>query len=463
MTPKSARTVAVALSGSLSACAPGAQPLGLHPENPHYFRFRNQPTVLVTSGEHYGAVLNLDFDYLPYLDELHRHGLNLTRTFSGMYCEGWGQGWNTLNPAPGRYLSPWARSNTPGYADGGNKFDLDRWDEAYFARLGDFVRQAGRRDIIVELVLFCVFYGEEQWALCPLNARNNINGVGVHGRERVYDESDPAIMAVQERLVRRLAEVLRGCDNVYFELCNEPYFDGPTLRSPWNERMIRALGQAGGRHLVAVNVANGSQPVEELGEGLSVLNFHYCAPPDAVAMNWRHNVPVTYDESGFAGNGGEIYRRHAWDFLLAGGAAFSNLDYSFTVDSPQGRSTAADDNLGSTDPDLRRHLGILKGFLDGFSLARLQPDSGVITGGVPAGATARALVEPGRQYAIHVSGGEQADLRLELPAGRYAVEWVNTTEGGLCHEEVLEHGGGAATLRSPAYAGDIALAVRRQP
>jgi hypothetical protein len=45
-------------------------PLALHPDNPRYFLFRGKPTVLVTSGEHYGAVLNLDFDYVRYLDAL---------------------------------------------------------------------------------------------------------------------------------------------------------------------------------------------------------------------------------------------------------------------------------------------------------------------------------------------------------------------------------------------------------
>ena len=45
-------------------------PIALHPENPHYFIYHGKPTILITSGEHYGAVLNLDFDYLPYLDEL---------------------------------------------------------------------------------------------------------------------------------------------------------------------------------------------------------------------------------------------------------------------------------------------------------------------------------------------------------------------------------------------------------
>ena len=39
-----------------------AQPLALLPANPHYFVYRGKPTVLVTSGEHYGAVLNGKFD-----------------------------------------------------------------------------------------------------------------------------------------------------------------------------------------------------------------------------------------------------------------------------------------------------------------------------------------------------------------------------------------------------------------
>ena len=43
--------------------------------------------MLVTSGEHYGAVLNLDFDFVPYLDELKARGFNLTRLFSGTYRE----------------------------------------------------------------------------------------------------------------------------------------------------------------------------------------------------------------------------------------------------------------------------------------------------------------------------------------------------------------------------------------
>ncbi len=57
--------------------------MSLHPENPHYLLFRGKPTILMGSTEHYGAVLNGDFDYVPYLEELESKKLNLTRTFSG--------------------------------------------------------------------------------------------------------------------------------------------------------------------------------------------------------------------------------------------------------------------------------------------------------------------------------------------------------------------------------------------
>src|SRR4051812_24992832 len=161
----------LALLAAVPARTAPMSPLALHPENPHYFMFRGKPAVLIGSTEHYGAVLNRDFNYVKYLNELHAAGLNLTRTFSGIYRELPGtfniRG-NTLAPAPGSYLAPWARSEKPGAADGGNRFDLHHWDDAYFRRLTDFVTQANRRGVVVEYVLFCPFYEEVLWEHDPM-------------------------------------------------------------------------------------------------------------------------------------------------------------------------------------------------------------------------------------------------------------------------------------------------------
>ena len=62
-------------------------------------------------------------------------------------------------------MAPWARSSTAGYAGGGNKFDLDQWNAEYLARLQDFLSEASKRGIVVEISLFSSQYGEPQWNL----------------------------------------------------------------------------------------------------------------------------------------------------------------------------------------------------------------------------------------------------------------------------------------------------------
>ncbi len=316
-------------------------PINLHPENPHYFLFRGRPTVLVGSTEHYGSVLNLDFDYVRYLDELHDRGVNLTRTFSGVYCEdqrSFGIHGNPLAPAAGRLIAPWARSATPGYANGGNRFDLSQWDRAYFARCKDFVAQAGKRGIVVELVLFCPFYEDSLWKLSPMCAANNVNGVGRCPRTEVYTTTHPELLALHETFVRKIVGELAGFDNVYFEICNEPYFGGVTVE--WQHRIAAAIADAERgaphRHMVSQNISNGSRKIEHPEPGVSIFNFHYATPPDAVTANFGLNKAIADDETGFKGDADFTYRAEGWDFFLAGGSAYDNLDYSFTPAQPDG-------------------------------------------------------------------------------------------------------------------------------
>ena len=101
--------------------------------------------------------------------------------FSGTYREvasSFGITDNTLAPKPGRFACPWARSDTPGYSDGGNKFDLTRWDAAYFDRLRRFMAAAERNGVVVEYNLFCPLYSPDLWAVSPMNVINNVNGIG---------------------------------------------------------------------------------------------------------------------------------------------------------------------------------------------------------------------------------------------------------------------------------------------
>lgn len=463
-----------------------AQAISLHPENPHYFQFRGSPTVLITSAEHYGAVVNADFDYLRYLDALAADGLNYTRIFSGAYVEpqgAFGIEKNTLAPHGDRLLIPWARSSTAGYAGGGNKFDLSRWDDSYFRRLHDFVAAAGQRGIVVEVTLFSSIYGDAQWAISPLNPANHVDGAALVDRRQVTTLDNGALMAHQERLVRKIVRELNAYDNVIFEIQNEPWADNgfvaaavnpyledwrtewknrvehPTEASlAWQRKIVEIIRSAEAdlpvKHLIAQNYTNFAYPIAEVDPAVSVLNFHY-AYPEAVALNYGWDRAIGLDETGFAGSADSTYRRQAWRFMLAGGALFNNLDYSFSVQRPDG--TDSNRAPGGGSPTLRRQLGVLKRFLDGFDFVRMRPDRDVVV--LAPGATREALADPGRAYAVYLEGVLRGDLVLQLPGGRYRATWVDVTTGAELGSEETTHPGGKLRLRPPAYREAVALRV----
>src|SRR5579863_7784894 len=101
------------LSFSLAA-QQASDPIRLDPKNPHYFLYNGKATVLITSGEHYGSVINPDFNYHKYLAALQSDGLNYTRLFPGSYVEVPGTSFgiqrNTIAPPGDRLLLPWVRS-----------------------------------------------------------------------------------------------------------------------------------------------------------------------------------------------------------------------------------------------------------------------------------------------------------------------------------------------------------------
>lgn len=420
-----------ALSGFATtqvSLAQPARPISLHPDNPHYFLFRGRPTILITSAEHYGAVMNLDFDYVKYLDALQSKGLNNTRVFTGSYVEPQGAfkiEKNTMAPAPNRFIAPWARSLTPGYANGGNKFDLTKWDAAYFTRLKDFVAQAGRRGVVVEVNLFCPFYEELQWKLSPQNAVNNVNNLGTVARTDVYTlDKHGGLLAVHDALTRKVVAELKDFDNVYYEICNEPYFGGVTLEWQYHIAEVIAAAEKDFRfkHLISQNVANGAAKIERPHPAISVFNFHYATPPDTVALNYALNKPIGDNETGFRGTDDFQYRREAWDFIIAGGALYNNLDYSFTVGHEDGTFQYPKTQPGGGNPDFREQMRILKDFINGFDFVRMRPDNSVLKGALPAGVSARALVQDGQSYAIYVCP------KVDNGAEEFSVKWSGQIE-----------------------------------
>lgn len=442
-------------------------PISLHSSNPHYFLYKNKPTILITSAEHYGAVLNLDFNYDLYLEELQANGLNMTRTFSGVYCEPPGAfniTKNTLAPLAERYVTPWARSETPGYRNGGNKFDLSNWDENYFRRLKDFIGEAASRDVIVEFTLFCPFYEDTMWIFSPMHPDNNVNSTPNIPRTDVYTlDKSGSLLGFQKDLVKKLVTELNQFDNVIFEICNEPYFGGVTLE--WQYLIANLIAETERdlpkRHLISQNIANGASVITDPYPAVSVFNFHYAYPPVTVALNYHLNKPLGDNETGFRGVSDSTYRFEGWRFILAGGALYNNLDYSFTPDSENGQYMYPSTQPGGGTDSLRMQLRYLKEFMEKFDFIKMAPDSTVIDSMTVGKMRYNVLAEPGKQYAVYMIDDSTESLTLRIPKGKYEVQWMHPTTG--VYEKPLSRKtrGNRLRLRMPPHREDLALRIIR--
>ncbi|RAP74706.1 hypothetical protein [Paenibacillus montanisoli] len=467
----------------------GYGPIGISTVNPHYLHYKGSPILLITSAEHYGALINLDFDYVAYFDMLQRYEMNYTRIYPGAFYEVKGMFIedNTLAPLPGRLVVPWVRSSEPGCADGGNKFDLSAWDERYFARLHDFLRQAEARGIVVEICLFNGQY-EQSWPNHALFAANNIQGVGDCDLKEVQTLEHADLVAAHKAYVRKLVEEVNAFDNVILELCDEPTIGGTPaeLTVKWIDELLDVIVETERelpkRHLVGQQLMKDVDYTDDPRN--TMLVTQYISDPmygqiggvEALDDKYGSNKPIELNETGFY----PIWyfddrlgasRAEAWEFIVGGGAAFNQLNGLYTIHDPAGDTPENRQVLGS--------LRNLKRFMYGFDFERMSRDPDFIRGGIPEGARVRSISERGRQYALYLHhstfnvgkdpvyrvqhGEHSAVLQLDVPAGTYRAEWVDPASGTVVASELYEHegSGGLLAVASPVYKVDIALSVKR--
>ena len=464
-----------------------AEPIKVHPANPHYFLFNGQPTVLITSAEHYGAVINKDFNYAAYFDALKSYGLNYTRIYPGELFEPVGKFMkgNTLGPKPASLIVPWARSTVPGYMLGGNKFDLDQWDPAYFARLKDFVAQAAERGIVVEI---CFFNGQysDTWPISPLYYENNIQGVGHCDPEDVQTLKHADLVRREDDYVREIIRQVNAYDNVILEICDEAMVQGTPIdeASAWVGHFVELIRDTEGKlpkkHLVAQQVEGplggpydwSSNPHVAVIVAQYAYGKGWLGGMQALDDEYGKNKPLEFNETNYypfyKGDKVGDSRVEAWEFIVGGGGSFNQLNGVYTAENPAGKTADNAQILGS--------LKALKDFIYSFDFLKMHQDKKFVVGGVPAGAFCRGISEPGRQYALylHHSAGAGASaytvtpgnyvekLVLDLPSGSYRADWVDPASGRVVRTDAFSHPGGHRTFVSPQHSIDIALRIERR-
>jgi hypothetical protein len=467
------------------------QPISLLKENPHYFLYKGNPTVLITSAEHYGAVVNSKFDFKAYFDWLGSYGLNYTRIYPGYLTElpdKWIKG-NTLGLKSDEIIMPWKRSNEPGYAMGGNKFDLDQWDENFFARLRDFIETAAKKDIIIEICFYNAQY-EDCWPLCPLYYKNNIQGIGNCHFNDAQTLDHPDLLAKEADYVARIVREVNKYDNVILEICDEPTINGTPLEKAgkWLDYMINVVVNTEKnlpeKHLIAQQIEGPLNGACDFSQDtrVSIITCQYAywaygaqlGGLNGLDLKYHLNKPVELNETyyypvWYKGDSISDSRVEAWEFVVGGGSSFNHLNGRYTDENPSGNTP---DNM-----KVCNSLKVLKEFMYSLSFTKMSPDKHFVTGGIPKDAFYRGMSWPGNQYALYIHhsqctkdsaaftvipGNYKHDLLLNLPAGKYRTEWIDPATGEILKATVVNSKSGSQKLTTPLYSVDIALRIKKE-
>ncbi|MDA8742989.1 cellulase family glycosylhydrolase [Rubripirellula amarantea] len=463
------------------------EPIQVHPSNSCWFLHQGRCTALITAAEHYGAVINLDFDYERYLRSLNRDGMNYTRIFAGSYLEppgAFGILRNNLAPQPDRFLSPFEREGK----DGSGRYDLSKYNPRYLQRLNKFVSLADELGIVVELTFFTSIYSDKQWAIHPFNPSNNVHEYSVERYQDLQTDKAPKIAQdLQSNWVAHLVQELNHHNNLFFEIQNEPWSDnhvmGEKLMAAWVDRNrfpnVIELTQPTSiqwqrmiadritetektlpkKHLIAQNICNTRLSVgpDDLVPQASLLNFHY-ATAEAVQWNRGKGRVIGYDETGFAGSDPDVYLQQAWRFVMAGGGLFNHLDYSFSVGHEDGDDS---DNKapGAASPELRSQLRTLSEFVHSFDLVSLRPMPLAVQ--QQYAVNTQTLGDGRSQFAIYAEGRSPASVVVRVPQGNWQVSFLNPDSGQRSEPISLQTKQDALTIELPSFDDAIAIDIRK--
>lgn len=452
-------------------------PLRVHPTNPRYFTDGSENSdgslrAVYLAGSHVwhsfqdhghrlesGAEPPPVFDYSAFLNLLQTNGHNFTRLWRWELPK-WTEGDTKTRQTEHSQPHPWRRAG-PGLAnDGKPKFDLSRFDDAYFERLRSRVKLAGERGIYVAVMLFeCwgVQHATNAWQYHPLAGPNNVNGIEADedgdgwGLEvHTLRETDTArrVRAVQEAYVRKVLGTLNDLDNVLYEIGNE----GGIYSATWQEHMVGFIRRTEAvmprQHLVGISF-HFSKDRTQRGNNRMLLT----SPADWVAPGNEPPVPGVEHSFGrnpppqFQGKiivadtdhlGWNARRDHDWFWKqFCRGNHTWYLEWAYA--SPT-EAVAARKGIGQTVAWSRK-----------VNLAAMQSST-------DAASTAYCLANPGREFLVYQPGRGGFTVDLRNSDATFSAEWFAPRTGTTQAGEAAR--GGSVQTFTPPHDGPAVLHLK---
>ncbi len=433
-------------------------PLAVCKENRRYFENTATGKVVYLTGAHtWSNLVDMGtkdppdaFDYDGCLDWMEELGHNFMRMWTWELVT-----WNTKGNRENKLhtIRPvvWARTGPGKALDGKPKFDLEKLNPEYFARLAKRVAAARDRGIYVSVMLFegwGLQFSPGAWEGHPFNPKNNINGIdgdanGDGKGVEVHTLSNKKVTALQEAYVRRIIDTVNRFDNVLYEISNENH----PASTQWQYHIIRYIKKyekgKGQQHPVGMTFQYRGGKNETL----------FSSPADWVSPNpeggYRDNPPaadgrkvVISDTDHLWGIGGN--QSWVWKSFTRGYNPIFMDPYDGVV---LGR------RFDSKWEPIRRSLGYTLKYAGRMDLVKMVPRGGLSS-------TGYCLANPGREYLVYNPAGDKRTVRLDLKGGMYGYEWFDPGKGEAARLGRIETKGGREDFKAP-FAGEAVLYVYR--
>ncbi len=395
---------------------PAARPLKVHPANPRYFTDGSGKAVYLTGSHTWYSLQDsgpkgkpaTPFDYPRYLDLLVARGHDFMR----LWAHEGGENESFYEPLP--YL----RSG-PGQAlDGKPKFDVSKFDPAYFDRMRSRIVAARDRGIYVGVMLFQGWslynHGHgNPWPIHPFNRENNVNGIDGdpdrdgEGKE-VQTLAIPAITRLQQAYLRKVIDTVGDLDNVLYEITNE----SPMQSKEWQYHMIRAIhgyeATKPKRHPVGMTFFDSG--------GAGAMEALLASPADWISPG--NSGSADYFKDPPAADGRKVILNDTDHHASTSSEASWPWRCFFRGQNP----ICMDWYDGDRWEPIRRAMGETRRLAERVDLAAMSPHGELAS-------TAYCLATPGKEYLVYLPEGGTVEVDLSEATGDLAEEWIETATG----------------------------------
>jgi hypothetical protein len=418
--------------------------LSPHRDNPRYFQNGEGKPVVLVGDYTWGTFSDVKYHFEAMFDTLSANGLNFARVWVWWGCEEFPERDN------GVHFLPYLRTGPGNANDGRKRYDITRFDPAFFRRLRGACTAAEKRGIFVQLTLFDAWMTKHGhlWRLHAYHRDNNINGLdgdpgntgeGTDGKRGFCSVGNPKVMEAQKAFICKVLDAVGDLDNILFEIANENYYN-----AEWERHLCEFIHEyekgKQSRHVV--------MPLDLPNHDYGGVKTWDVQRLHSALMKARSlNRPLIFDTDGIGSPDDATVRKAVWTAFVSGGHV------NYLDDSLQIGALHKGDFKGSHRETMRQQLGHLANFSKRVSFWEMEPRDDLVKAGKAF------AMSSANEFVAYMPTGGTVTLDLSSLQGKLVARWLDPRKGES--GKVLDVGGGnVREFRAPDQQ-DWALYLRK--